>query len=83
VGKGFFPPPEYQDHIVLNRWMRALKPKVLCRGEAVLMPPPTVDRPPKTGAPRHGNDATEVLRAAKHIRLPHARRASMFRARVA
>jgi hypothetical protein len=45
----FFPPPGYQDHIVLNRWTRALKPEVSGRVEVVLVPPPTVDRQPKLG----------------------------------
>jgi hypothetical protein len=44
VGKAVFPPHGYQDHITLNRWMKELKLEVHGRVEAVLMPPPTLER---------------------------------------
>jgi hypothetical protein len=46
VGRGWFPPPGYQDNIVVNRWTSALKLVVPGRVEVVLMPPPTVGRQP-------------------------------------
>jgi hypothetical protein len=49
VGRGWFPPPGYQDNLVVNRWTSALKPVLPGRVEVLLMPPPTVGRQPNLG----------------------------------
>jgi hypothetical protein len=49
VGRGWHPPPRYQDKIRLNRWTKSLKPVVLDRIQAVAVPPHTHGRQPKLG----------------------------------
>jgi hypothetical protein len=49
VGKGWFPPPGYQDNIILNRRTSTLKLMVSGRVEAVLMPLPIAGSQPKLG----------------------------------
>ena len=49
VGKGWHPPPGYQDVLPINRWARAAKVVVRGRTEAALQPPSVKGRQPKLG----------------------------------